>query len=328
MLPPQAWAWGAICLALASACQRRTEDLTQDLTRALEPAPASAEANGPGGTSVDTPHVLQELTWHFDNGPFGPTEVLIGLPEPRDPSARFPVLVAFHGRGESLKGSRLGARGWMDDYQLPKAISRLQAPPLEPADFERYVSEGRLERLNAALHERGYGGLIVVCPFLPDVLHGDDGFAHAEPLASFIVDTLLPRVYAKTPALGTAASTGIDGVSLGGRAALLVGLSRPLAFGSIGTLQAALDASEVDRFAELAANAFVQNAKLTLRLVTSDEDYYLDVNQKLSAALDDRAVPHALTEVVGTHSYRFNRGPGGLEMLLFHDRVLRGWATP
>jgi hypothetical protein len=33
-----------------------------------------------------------------------------------------------------------------------------------------------------------------------------------------------------------------------------------------------------------------------------------------------------LTRAVGTHSYRFNRGPGGLEMLLFHDRALRGLA--
>ena len=28
--------------------------------------------------------------------------------------------------------------------------------------------------------------------------------------------------------------------------------------------------------------------------------------------------------VVNTHSYRFNRGPGAYEMLLYHDRALRG----
>lgn len=268
---------------------------------------------------------MQELSWRFENGPFGPTEVVVSIPEPRDPAARFPVLVAFHGRGESLKGSRLGSRGWVDDYLLGRAISRLQAPPLASADFEEFVNTARLEQLNAELEERPYGGLIVVCPFLPDVLHGEEAFAQAEPLAQFVTDVLLPRVYEKTPALGTAASTGVDGVSLGGRAALLVGLSRPLAFGSIGTLQAAIDPSEVARFSELAAHAVEQNPKLALHLLTSDEDYYLDVNQKLSAALVQRSVPHRLALVVGTHSYRFNRGPGGLEMLLFHDRVLRGW---
>jgi hypothetical protein len=323
------WSRQLLLAVLACGCERHTTELSQ----ALEPTRASAEPGASGAsasgtsTGIEVPHVMQELSWRFENGPFGPTEVVVSIPEPRDPAARFPVLVAFHGRGESLKGSRLGSRGWIDDYLLGRAISRLQAPPLASADFEEFVSAARLEQLNAELEKRPYGGLIVVCPFLPDVLHGEDAFAQAEPLAQFVTDVLLPRVYEKTPALGTAASTGVDGVSLGGRAALLVGLSRPLAFGAVGTLQAALDASEVPRFSELAAQALAQNPKLALHLLTSDEDYYLDVNQKLSAALAQRAVPHGLALVMGTHSYRFNRGPGSLEMLLFHDRALRGWPT-
>jgi hypothetical protein len=35
-------------------------------------------------------------------------------------------------------------------------------------------------------------------------------------------------------------------------------------------------------------------------------------------------VTHTFDTVLGTHSYRFNRGPGAYEMLLYHDRVLRG----
>jgi enterochelin esterase-like enzyme len=58
--------------------------------------------------------------------------------------------------------------------------------------------------------------------------------------------------------------------------------------------------------------------------LTSDEDYFQSQNQALAAALRARAVPHALAQVKGTHSYAFNRGPGVLEMLLFHSRVLRG----
>ena len=161
--------------------------------------------------------------------------------------------------------------------------------------------------------ERPYSGLIVVCPFLPDVLKGSSAFKQAEPLARFIVDVLLPRVYAKTPALAVPASTGIDGVSLGGRAALLVGLSRPGAFGAVGALQAAIDEKDLERWSEM-----------VLRLLTSDEDYVLRVNEQLSSALVGKAVPHQLLRVVGTHSYRFNRGPGSFEMLIFHDRVLRG----
>jgi hypothetical protein len=252
--------------------------------------------------------------------------VVISIPK-SDGAARFPVLVALHGRGESRKGRRRGARGWLDDYQLGRAISRLAAPPLLESDFEQFVTSDRLARLNQGLAEHPYAGLIIVCPFLPDVLKGESAFKQTAPLARFIVDVLLPRVYAETPALGTAASTGIDGVSLGGRAALLVGLTRPLAFGSVAGLQAAMDAKELERIADLGARALGQNPRLVLRLLTSDEDHFQDVNEQLSAMLGGRSVRHELTRVVGTHSYRFNRGPGSLEMLIFHDRVLRGWPS-
>jgi len=32
--------------------------------------------------------------------------------------------------------------------------------------------------------------------------------------------------------------------------------------------------------------------------------------------------------VTGPHDYAFNRGPGALEMLAYHDRVLRGADPP
>jgi hypothetical protein len=266
----------------------------------------------------------RELTWTFDEGAFGATDVVVSIPLAADADARFPVLIALHGRGESLKGSRRGARGWLDDYDLDRALQRLSAPPLRTRDFQGYVSRERLRRINRALAEQPYSGLIVVCPFLPDVLRRENAFKEAEPLAAFIVDVLLPRVYAKTPALATPASTGIDGVSLGGRAALLVGFTRPRAFGAVGALQAAIDGSEIERFAELGARALADNPGLSLRLLTSDKDHFLRVNERLSEALKERGVQHRYSRVQGTHSYRFNRGPGAIEMLLFHDRVLRG----
>lgn len=275
------------------------------------------------GASATAREGLRTLEWAFERGPFGPTQVTVVIPG-APPAERFPVLVTFHGRGESVKGSRQGARAWLDDYALARAIARLSEPPLSSEDFEQFITLQRLSRINRELGERPYAGLIVVCPFLPDVLKGARAFEEAEPLAAFVVDELLPRVYAKTPAIGTAAATGVDGVSLGGRAALLVGLSRPAAFGSVGALQAALDPKELSRFAELAARASRDNPRLVLRLLTSDEDYFLRENERLSALLAARGVAHQLTRVPGTHSYRFNRGAGGIEMLLFHDRVLRG----
>lgn len=323
--------WIAWALSFATGCERSrpasterapgpTPSLAGDATALAALADASEDVAGRFGAG------RRELTWTFDDGAFGPTDVVISIPEGADDTQRYPVLVALHGRGESLKGSRRGARGWLDDYALGRAMSRLVAPPLKKKDFQGYVSPDRLRRINRSLRAQPYAGLIVVCPFLPDVLRRENAFTESEPLAAFIVDVLLPRVYAKTPAIGSAASTGIDGVSLGGRAALLVGFSRPRAFGSIDALQAAVDGSEVERFAELGARALADNPQLVFRLLTSDQDHFRRVNESLSAALASKGVPHRLLRVQGTHSYRFNRGPGGIEMLLFHDRVLRGQA--
>lgn len=318
----------AIAATLSLACERSRPraSASDDVDREFQ-ADATAlvslnEANAGAGNAAKR----RELTWTFDEGAFGPTDVVLSIPRAADADARFPVLIALHGRGESLKGSRRGARGWLDDYDLGRAMQRLSAPPLRARDFQGFVSRERLLRINRSLSERPYSGVIVVCPFLPDVLRRENAFKEAEPLAAFIVDVLLPRVYEKTPALGTPASTGIDGVSLGGRAALLVGFARPRAFGAVGALQAAIDGSEVERFAELGARALQDNPNLTLRLLTSDKDHFLGVNERLSAVLKERGVQHGFSRVQGTHSYRFNRGPGAIEMLLFHDRVLRGLA--
>jgi enterochelin esterase-like enzyme len=311
-----------------SGCERRTAPAFGALPESG--APTSEEtalarlADGIDGTPVGVGAQRRELTWTFDEGAFGPSDVVISIPADAGGAKRYPVLVALHGRGESLEGRRRGARGWLDDYDLGRALTRLHRPPLTEGDFQGFVSDERLKQINQGLVERPYADLIVVCPFLPDVLRRESAFQEAEPLAAFLVDVLLPRIYAKTPAIGTPASTGIDGVSLGGRAALLVGFSRPQAFGAIDALQAAIYSTEIERFAELAARALADNPKLMLRLLTSDQDHFLPDNERLSAELERRGVQHRYRRVLGTHSYRFNRGPGSLEMLLYHDRVLRG----
>jgi hypothetical protein len=324
-----ALSWIAVALPITSGCERSSLLTFEAAFETDTPLDSGATALASLSAGGDRAGGLvgakrRELTWTFDDGAFGPTDVVISIPGTADPAKRYPVLVALHGRGESLKGSRRGARGWFDDYDLGRAMSRLRKPPLRKRDFQGYVSDERLRQINLSLGKQPYDGLIVVCPFLPDVLRRENAFKEAEPLAAFIVDVLLPRVYDKTPAIGTAATTGIDGVSLGGRAALLVGFSRPLAFGAIEALQAAIDGSEVERFVELGARALADNPRLMLRLLTSDQDHFLRVNQRLSSELESKGVQHRYLRVLGTHSYRFNRGPGSFEMLLYHDRVLRG----
>lgn len=269
----------------------------------------------------------QERTLSFPSSSVGPMSVVVVVPE-RLPGERFPVLIALHGRGETLKGPVRGARGWVDDYALGHAVERLEHPPLAEADFEGFVEPERLGELNRALREHPYRGLIVVCPYLPDVLTAEQPFSQGPVLAKFLVDELLPQIYAETPAFATAATTGIDGVSLGGRASIVVGLLRPESFGAVASLQAAFDPEDANDIASHALVARTKNPRLRLRLLTSDGDYYRQSLGTIHANLDYAKIPHDYVVVKGPHDYPFNRGPGAIEMLTYHDRVLRGLPPP
>jgi enterochelin esterase-like enzyme len=324
--------WARLLLASLAVCSCRQRT-------GAPPVPANSTtqvaASGPTSTATGAPPSFDrptasfsEVTWRYPDAPLGASEVVVLTPTGATRTHPLPVLVAFHGRGESLKGPKLGARGFIDDYDVTTTVRRLASPPLTVTDLGGFATEQRLHQLNASLAGRPYGGLILVCPYLPDALHGDRAFSDGPVFARFVVEELLPRVYRETPAIGTPKTTGVDGVSLGGRAALLVGLLRPEAFGAVGALQAAIDMDETARFGDLARAAHAKNPDLTLRLLTSDGDYFLEPTLALARGLVGRAVPHRVDVVVGPHSYEFNRGPGGYEMLLFHDRALRAQEGP
>ncbi len=264
-----------------------------------------------------------EVTWTYASTPIGPMNAVVVLP-PRTAAERFPVLLTFHGTGEARKGPEKGARGWIDDYGLYKALDRLQHPPLTAGDFEGFVDEARLAKLNAALAANPYRGLIIVNSYTPDMLRGDEPFSKIPPLAKFVIEELLPRAARETPAFGTPQTTGIDGISLGGRAALAIGLRNPEAFAAVSGLQPAFDKDNAEPVATRAALAHQKNPALSFRLLTSDGDYFLASTKAISAAMKQARVPHTLFIARGPHDYPFNRGPAVYEMLLHHDRVLRG----
>jgi enterochelin esterase-like enzyme len=312
-----------LALLLVPDCRKPRNDVTQvptppRITTTTPPAPApSSAAQPPTGE-------IREMTFDYAGTPVGANTVVVAIPTNATKEAPLPVLVALHGRGESLKSPARGARGWVDDYALKKATKRLASPPLTAADLGDSVAPERLVKLNEALKAEPYRGLIVVCPYLPDAFHGDQALGDGARYATFIVDEVLPRVYRETPAIGTPETTLVDGVSLGGRAALLVGLLRPKAFHAVAALQPALDNAEARPFAGLAERAKAENPALVVRLLSSSEDYFLEPTVELSRELKARGVDHTLDLVVGTHSYEFNRGPGVFEMLIFHDRAVRG----
>ena len=312
---------GALAVLLALAACKRQAPPGSDTVHGAELLTGAAH---PSHGNHEKPMLpAQELTWDYPETELGPMRVVVLIPE-REVDARLPVLVALHGRGEALKGPEKGARGWVDDYALPVAIERLHRPPITPDDLRGFVDEARLSRLNESLEHQPYQGLIIVCPYTPDILPADEPLDKAQGLARFVVDTVLPRAYRETPAIGTPATTGIDGVSLGGRAALGIGLLRPTAFAVVASMQAAIRVDNSDDILHRARDAKALKPDLFVHLLTSSDDYFITAIQTLAPALSSAGIRTELVTVPGPHDYEFNRGPGAYEMLMFHDRVLRG----
>ncbi len=242
-----------------------------------------------------------------------------------DAPASAPLLIALHGRGEAGRGLEIGAGAWPSEYALDRLHRRLLAPPLTGADLQDMFSPARLDRLNASLAEAPYKGLSVACPATPVL--ADRSVEGARSFARFLIETLLPRMRKETGSTADRAATGIDGVSMGGRVALFVGLSHPEIFGVVSALQPAISVDEAPLISELARAANAR-ANVVLRLVSSDADPFLPAVRAASARLAQDGVIHELLVVPGTHGYEFNRGPGGAEMLLWHERVQRGLKAP
>lgn len=242
------------------------------------------------------------------------------VPAWTSPDEKLPMLFTLHGRGEAHKGPSLGVMGWPKDYALLRAIERVCAPPLTVNDFEGMVEPKRLAMHNDALGRRSFAGLVIVCPYSPDVDLRKPKEIRA--YSEYFMGTVLPKAKRELPVLGTPPSIGIDGVSLGGALALRIGLGNADAFGTVGSLQAAIGEDQVGDFTDLARAARTKNPRVLLRLLTSDKDYFRKAIGSTSAAWRAAGVAHDFDEVPGVHDYPFNRGPGALEMLLWHDRLL------
>lgn len=233
---------------------------------------------------------------------------------------RLPMLLALHGRGEANKGPALGVMGWPKDYALIRAVERVCAPPLTTNDFEGFVEQKRLDQHNDALGKRPFAGLVVVCPYSPDVDLRKP--TQIREYSEYVMKVVVPRAKKELPVIGTPASIGIDGVSLGGALSLRIGLSNADAFGAVGTLQPAIGEDQVPELTDLARGARAKNPKLALRLLTSKEDYFRRAIRSTSQAWKAAGLEHDVEDLPGPHDYPFNRGPGAIEMLLWHDRLL------
>ncbi|HEY8431059.1 MAG TPA: alpha/beta hydrolase-fold protein, partial [Sandaracinaceae bacterium] len=246
--------------------------------------------------------------------PWGTQRVLVTFPRRGDrlehpPGQRYPVLIALHGRGESRDAERAHL-GWANLYRLPDAFAALLRGRVSVADYNRFVRDTHLAYVNASLRARPFVGVMVVTPYVPDVSGEPLGSERMRALGAWLSGPLLDAVRERFEgAARTREGTGIDGVSMGGRVALEVGLGHPQVFGAVGAIQPAIRGTE-EALADLAA-AGAREAPQHLRLLTSEEDPFLWPTRRLSMALGERRVAHTLTVMPGPHDYAFNRGPGG-----------------
>jgi len=252
----------------------------------------------------------------FDSSPDQPEGQRALLFAPNG-SSDWPVLVALHGRGEAGRGLAAGAHGWRDDYDLDVIRARLEAGALSKSDAKEMLTDERIARHRASLAKHAWQGLRIVCPYTPVPSGGPDAW---RSFANFVDKSMLPRV-TQAP---DRAKTGIDGVSMGGRYALELGFGMAQRFGAVGALQPAIREADAEPFAERAEQAAGTHGKQSIQLVTSSGDPFRAPTEALSAALARRSIAHQLIVTDGPHDYIWNRGPGAVEMLMFHERVLRG----
>ncbi len=190
------------------------------------------------------------------------------------------------------------------------------------------MTEARVGELHAELAARPFRGMVIACPYTPNIWKaGPSAELVLDAYTPWLFDVLLPRLRAETPVSGSAEHTGLDGVSLGGYASLGVGVRRLDGLGALGCVQAAISTSDADRWSERLAKAMATHGRRPLHLLTSTEDVFRAPVEALSGALKKRAVAHTLRVALGPHDQPFLRGPGSLEMLVWHDRALSGSAT-
>ena len=261
-------------------------------------------------------------------GPFGDEErVLVTFPRRSDgrlrpPEGRYPLVVALHGAGEAARGPNRGFLGWTLDYQLPKAVGALTRGRLGFPDYGGFVTERHLNAVNQELRAKPFGGVMVVSPYTPNLMSEQPDGNRIGSYAQWVAGPLLAQVRDELPAAARGREhTGIDGVSLGGMLALEVGFRHPDVFRTVGAIQPAIR-GRVEHLAELAAAARRAGHEQEIRLLTSEGDPFLEPTRALSERLRELRVPHRLVVLPGPHDYAFNRGPGSVELLRFHDRVL------
>jgi acetyl esterase/lipase len=72
----------------------------------------------------------------------------------------------------------------------------------------------------------------------------------------------------------------------------------------------------------------MEKGPVLLRILSSDEDEFRGAAEATVEKLKAAGVPYEFLVLRGKHGYEFNRGPGCIEMLAWHERVERSLPAP
>ena len=235
--------------------------------------------------------------------------VVVVQPETGGP---FPVVYALSGLGEMVRGPRAAAHGWVEKYGLVPAMNAVMRGKLTSADFMGLVDGNLLVEYQERL-SRKFSGLVIVCPAVPRKL--------SATFIRHLTNELIPWAEEKLPIIKGPGTRGIDGISLGGRHALQIALKHPQLFKSVGTEQAS-ERGLGARWNKAWRTQPERFKHLHLNLLTSERDGYKKLIADFAQSLHDSPmrIRHQVTP--GRHDKRFAKGPGALDMLLFHESVL------
>lgn len=243
---------------------------------------------------------------------------LLCLPKHLQPGEKVPLVVLLHGLGET-GDERTGVYAWVERYGLVSAYERLRRPPIARSSKREDWTEARLGEVNVDLSRKAFRGLCLLCPFTPNIHKTPNPAASLDTYANWLAEVVIPRARKDAPVLDDAASTALDGCSLGGYMALEVFARKPDVFGALGAVQAAVGKARAAGYAQRIAIAMGNSVK-PVRLLSSQADPFLAGNQLLHSELTKRNVPCNLRVLPGPHDQPWLREAGSIEMLLFHDR--------
>ncbi len=260
--------------------------------------------------------------WKLPGDPKIARRAVVLVPRHLTKKERVPLLVLLHGLAETVD-EEMGAYAWVKRYGVAEGYAHLRAPAtITREGLGKMASDERCVEVRDELSKSPFRGMVVACPYTPNIWKTGPNVEWAiDAHTQWIFDVLLPRLYSETPALAGPEHLGVDGVSLGGYASLGVGVRRAQELGSIGCVQAAISVAEAPSWAARIEKAFAAGAR-PLHLMTSTLDVFRKPVEALDAALSARKVPHDFRLAIGPHDQPFLRGPGSVEMLLWHARQL------